>query len=597
MEQLKLDQTYPRKIMSETLRGIIHRTPHAIACSLASILMASASTAFGQNAVPDAGRILESTSTPPLVPPSSIGTKVVPDIATPEKGKSQEGLRVTVKRFVLKGVTVFPDEVLLDLLKPYLGRQLSFDDLNQTTKVITDHYRRHGYFLASAYLVPQDVGQGEVVIQVLEGKLSQIRVVPNQTLRLNEAVAQRYLDAALVPGQPVKEDELERALLLIQDLPGIKTRAEVRPGANLGETAIDLGLLEGPLVTGNLGVDNFTNRYTGSVRILGGLNVNDIEGLGGQVSLTGITSGADFSYGRLGYIIPVGGYGTRAGVAYSDLDYSLGGGFRPLRAEGDARVAQFFVTHPLIRSRYTNLTLTAGHDDKRYSNRANNVNTSQKDVRNILIGLGLDAQDSWFGGGISSAGLDFTFGDVDLSRNAAFQGADAAGPRTEGQFNKTNYRFGRLQSLGGNWSMLINASGQLASKNLESAEKLSLGGPGRVRAYPTGEASGDEGFILTIEGRYRLPAINSELSAFYDFGSITRNRNSYPGSVTVGGAPNRYSLEGIGLGVNWKPTVGTLVQLQVASKIGSNPGRNASGQDVDGYSSRTRGWFQVSSQF
>ena len=39
---------------------------------------------------------------------------------------------------------------------------------------------------------------------------------------------------------------------------------------------------------------------------------------------------------------------------------------------------------------------------------------------------------------------------------------------------------------------------QLSSKNLDSSEKFTLGGIGGVEAYPSGEASGDEGRKISL---------------------------------------------------------------------------------------------------
>eukprot|EP01041_Mallomonas_annulata_P018077 gene18077-36842_t len=57
------------------------------------------------------------------------------------------------------------------------------------------------------------------------------------------------------------------AMLLVEDLPGVSARAELSPGAQFGETAVDIGLSEGPMFSGNVSLDNSSNRYTGRTRI------------------------------------------------------------------------------------------------------------------------------------------------------------------------------------------------------------------------------------------------------------------------------------------------------------------------------------------
>ncbi|MBB3118096.1 hypothetical protein [Pseudoduganella violacea] len=71
-------------------------------------------------------------------------------------------------------------------------------------------------------------------------------------------------------------------------------------------------------------------------------------------------------------------------------------------------------------------------------------------------------------------------------------------------------------------------------------------------------------------------------------GHITLNHRVYPGALAAGGPGNSYSLKGVGVGWSWRPLARTVVQLQVAAKVGSNPGRNLKGNDADGSSSRAR---------
>ena len=53
--------------------------------------------------------------------------------------------------------------------------------------------------------------------------------------------------------------------------------------------------------------------------------------------------------------------------------------------------------------------------------------------------------------------------------------------------------------------------GQLAFDNLDSSEKMELGGAYGVRAYPEGEAFGDEGYIATAEARLMLDSLTGSL--------------------------------------------------------------------------------------
>jgi hemolysin activation/secretion protein len=564
--------------------------------SIALGILLAPALAFAQT-VPDAGRILESARPPALIAPAAPAARLLPEAAPLPAAAQAGGQRVQVDGFAFAGVSAFPEAVLRELLAPYAGRSLSFAELNQAAAAVTAYYRAHGYFLASAYLPAQDLAHGQVRLQVLEGRVSGVSIVPDASLRLAPALARRYFDALVKPGVAVNEAQLERALLLTQDLPGIGARAELGPGAAIGESAIDIALSEGPLWNGNVGIDNASNRYTGRMRATGGVNLNDLAGSGSQLSLQVASTGADFNYARVGAVLPLGAAGTRVGLAYSGLRYRLGADFESLQARGTANVAQLLVMHPLLRTRYTSVQLRAGVEDKRFVNRANGVQTSDKSVRVLPLALSMSRQDQLYGGGLTSAMLEVTPGRVDLSGNAGAQAADAAGARTEGSFARANYALGRVQRIAGATQLMASVSGQLASDNLEAGEKMSLGGPERVRAYAAGEASGDEGHVLALEARYDLPSWQAELGAFFDYGRIRLNRRLYPNALTAGGPGNSYELKGAGVGIHWRGPGNVSVRLQVASKIGSNPARNASGKDADGSSSRTRAWLQVAAYF
>ncbi len=87
-------------------------------------------------------------------------------------------------------------------------------------------------------------------------------------------------------------------------------------------------------------------------------------------------------------------------------------------------------------------------------------------------------------------------------------------------------------------------AGQTASKNLDSSEKFSLGGINGVRAYPQGEASGDEGYRATVELRHNVIP-NVQATVFYDVGKVTINRKPFGPA-----ASNSRNLAGVGVGVN-----------------------------------------------
>lgn len=135
---------------------------------------------------------------------------------------------------------------------------------------------------------------------------------------------------------------------------------------------------------------------------------------------------------------------------------------------------------------------------------------------------------------------------------------------------------------------------QWASKNLDSSEKFVLGGPQGVRAFPSGEASGDEGWLLNIEWRREIDR-NLRLIAFVDRGEILLHRNPWPNWTTATPTlDNRYALAGAGASLVWTPLAGGQISASLASRLNKNPARDATGRDSDSRPARPLLWIQAS---
>jgi hemolysin activation/secretion protein len=119
----------------------------------------------------------------------------------------------------------------------------------------------------------------------------------------------------------------------------------------------------------------------------------------------------------------------------------------------------------------------------------------------------------------------------------------------------------------------MNVQGQWTTKNLISFEDISLGGPYAVRAYPVGEATGDQGWYGNIELRYLVNTPKDfigylQLSGFYDRGTVHVNSNNSVNGVLIS-SPNIISLPGWGVGATWSNPADFNVNVSYAWKIGN----------------------------
>jgi hemolysin activation/secretion protein len=502
--------------------------------------------------------------------------------------KPNTGFKVHALQFKLTGITVYSESELLALIADQVGKELDFEGLNQVADTVAAYYRKNGYFLAQAYLPAQEIKNGEVEITVLEGRVGEVKLTVKEGTRLRESRAQDIL-SGIQPGDLVNEKSLERSLLLLNDTPGAVVKSTLEPGAKVGtaDTVVDLSD-DGKLVSGSVDLDNWGSRFTGEYRLGGTVNINNPTGFGDLLSIRGQTSDTSGSpLGRLSYVVPVGSSGTKVGVVYSKLNYTLGKNFAALQAHGTATVASAYVMHPFIRSRNLNVFALAGLDDKSLQDRADaTLFRDDKKLSMYKLGLSGDLRDSLMGGGLNSFAITASGGNANISVPAVLAlDQSVNGHRTAGTFSKLNYEFQRVQALVGSTSLYLAVSGQAASKNLVSAEKFSVGGPSGVRAYPVGEAAADEGAIVTAEVRWNMPDTDFMFSGFVDSATAKLNRNPLVTDVV-----NTRNIWGYGLGMNMGKQGDYIVRTSIAWR-GNN---NMPVADID---RKPRAWMQLSKSF
>ena len=567
--------------------------------SMGLMFVFGVSGVLAQTTPPDAGSLSIIPVAPPAAPAKSptfeVQQEVRPALVAPG------GVKVTARSFKVSGNTVFPEDTLTALLGDLVGKELDLSGLDQAAGIISQYYRERGYFVARAYLPAQEISSGNLEIAVIEGRLGAVKFNRGPGTRLTDARAESLLAGAAPLGAPIKEQNIERGLMLLNDLPGVEVKSTLTPGATPGTSDLVVETTEGRLLTGSVDADNFGNKYTGSARLGATINLNDPSGIGDQIIVRGLTTGAGLKYGRVAYSAPVGDIGTKLGVAVSKLDYKLGKDFAALNAVGQSTVTSIYAVQPFIRSRNNNLYGTLTYDSKRLTDDQVGINVTNKKVGVLAFGLSGDIRDALGGGGLSAGSLTFTRGSLNVGGNANYAANDALTARTDGAYSKVNYNASRLQRIDDSWSFYAGITGQSANKNLDSSEKFVLGGLG-VRAYPQGEASGDSGVLVNLEARYNVPGFDfgqMQVLGFIDAGSITLHKTTWAGWQPVGlpGFPNNYNLSGVGIGLNIFKDGDFSVRSSVAWKVGSNPGRDVLGRDSDGEARNGRFWVQLTKQF
>lgn len=495
--------------------------------------------------VPNAGQAMRDIqATQPALPESSEPELDLPAVkppSAPAQAPDSSGLRLLVKRFEIVGNRAINSQTLLPLLADLQGQELDLNQLRAAAERLTGYYQSQGYMLARAFLPAQDIEDAVVRIEVLEGRYGRIEL--HNSSRARDAVIAGPL-SALKSDAPVHSDDLERSLLLLSDLPGVRVKGTLRAGEQRGTTDLLVDAGPGPWASGSLEADNYGGYYTGEYRLGGSLNLNNPLRLGDQLNLRVLGSDEDQRYYRAAYKLPLGPRSTSLGVAYSHMSYELGRIFEPLQAHGQASIGSVFVTQPLIRSRSFDLSAQLQYEDKRLRDDIDLFETSsRKHVELWTLGLNGNSQDGVFGGGQNFFYLTYGSGRLSLD-GAEAQWLDRFTAAAAGGFQKLTFNGARLQYLSPRFQLYAQLNAQWAGSNLDSSEKFGIGGPFDVRAYPQGAGSGDQGWQASLELRYAL-APRWQLKAFVDHGAVQLNKLPWTRE------DNRRQLSGAGVGATW----------------------------------------------
>jgi hemolysin activation/secretion protein len=526
---------------------------------------------------PDAGSLRQQFERDRALP---LPRKVAPErLATPEPMQPASGVSITVKQFRFTGNTLLSAAQLAPALAPYLNRPLNFTQLEGAAAEVANTYRNAGW-LVRAFLPKQDVTDGALTIHIVEARFGGASLDGVEPRRATFAQIQRIFATQQPTGALLNADALDRALLLADDLPGVAVAGNLVQGQNEGETGISLKLSDEALASVDTSLDNDGSRSTGAERLNATLYLNSPAGWGDQLIATAThTEGSD--YLRTSTTVPLGNDGWRTGASVSTLRYRLvAPEFAALNGKGTSDSVGLEASYPLIRSRARNLNLHLNVERKRFNNESIDQLQSDYTSTSASVGLSGNSFDTAGGGGANSASLTLVAGSMDLGSLQVGEN-----PEREGSFTKLRYALSRQQTLSSALSLYGNLSGQSANTTLDSSEKLSLGGSGGVRAYPSGEGSGSSGQLAALELRWRVTP-GATFTGFYDWGHVSNDD----------GSPS-YSLQGAGLGVSWQTPVGATVKAVWAHRIGDNPNPTATGTDQDGTLSLNRWWFTASLPF
>ena len=485
-------------------------------------------------------------------------------IETPEKApvsKAVDEIEFTIKQIKVEGVTQYPPEQIKKIFAPLEGKRVSLEALRKAADQLESRYRADGFFLVRVFVPPQQVKDGLFSLRVVEGYIE--AAFAEGGTDAAQQLVERLL-APVVGKKPIDLQSLEKALLILNDIPGVRAAGVLRQGSALGASELVVSLVDPPKVSSLFSMNNSLSRVLGEWNTNLNVNISNPSPTRPGVLSLGLSTSALNDYlravtvrystfvGDQGMVVSMGGL-----VASAKLGASLVG------IESNSYSYGPRVRYPLRRSRGLSLFLDSG--------------LTLNHSRTTSLGEEIIAD--------SSTVADVSLAAVDLGRFngnteatvGISQGLDALGsistnalaPSVSGfsqRFTKLKYSASRLQGLPQDFSLQMNFLGQWSSDTLLSGEQILFGGSTLGRAYDSGAVAGDSGFGLLIELRKdmlaekfipRLANGKVQFFVFTDYAEARLNLNPNRPETTA-------SLRSHGAGLRYRDMTGLMVEATIA---------------------------------
>ena len=525
------------------------------ALALALSLIASLSTA--QTVLPSLRRPSEQTlplpdyqpAPPPVTaPPSALPAP--PPMATPAFPDE----RILVRRFAISGNTAFSTAELAQITAPYENRSLSAEELQEVRQQLTLYYIERGYLNSGAILPEQDLREGIVRIEIVEGRLIGIEVDGNTGLR-REVIEARL--APLLSG-PLQLQRVQEYMQLLQQNPLIKQlQVEIAPAPRPGQAILRVVVREETPYQVVLNLDNDSPPSVGGEQAQLYLAHLNVSGWGDSLGIrTALTEASDEYV--LVYQRPLNAAGTTLLSLTADVSDSevIEAPFDALDIESEQVSYALGLTHILHqtsrRTVSTGLSLERRHNETTLLGEPFSFSPGAEDGKSTVAVARFFQQ--WIERDVNevmAARSTFSFGFDGWGSTVHHDAPDSQFMAWLGQFQWAR-RFGER----GN-QLLFRTDMQFSDSALLPMEKFAVGGADTVRGYRKNALVRDNAIVASLESRFplfrlSLPGVSKaddegivQLALFGDYG------RSWNKSEIDVGPKDIYS---VGLGLRWDPS-------------------------------------------
>jgi hemolysin activation/secretion protein len=464
---------------------------------------------------------------PKLEPTPAPYSITVPEAPAIEAPPGADKFSFELKHVSVEGSTLLSPDQLAAYYQPLLDTRVTVADLFKVAAEIENFYRSGGYVTSRAIIPQQEIKDGTFRIVIVEGFISDIVIADD----IGPATAMvKALLQSLTEEVPVSVSQIERRLLLANDLPGVSVKGSLEPSKTVRGASTLVVKAERNPFEGLVAYDNRNSPYTAADEVFTSATVNSFGPNGDKINLQAKTT-IPFDRERLvagSYQANIGDDGAIWGVnGYFSQSHP---GLLLSSEDVHDRVLSLAATtaYPIIRSRLDNLKIDGEFEYRDVVSKTDGKPFNNDRLRILTGGINYDHTDAW--DGITAYRVAYSQGLPIF--NATNSNAKDLQSRigASGTFGLWTGQITRVQNLPANFSLFLTATGQYADQPLLASEELALGGANFGRGYDLGEITGIKGIAASQELRYAVewPELfpnGLQLYQFYDIGRVYRSRD------------------------------------------------------------------------
>ena len=469
------------------------------------------------------------------------------EVPKPALQKGQGAGCRNIKRIMLVDATHMSKKENDALTAPYAGKCLGVDEIQKLMSDATAFYINKGFVTTRVYLPPQDLTTGTLKIQIIPGKVSEIRT--------NEKKTQiGYLGNVFpgVEGQDLNLRDFEQGVDQINRLLSNHATIDIQPGATPGDSIVTINNTPEKHWHINSTLDNYGASNTGRTQAAVTASFDNLTGLqdftsiGLHKSLPLNDNLHQATADNILISVPFGYSTLTFSYNQSDYDSTIISGATNLPLNGAENTATATLDHVVYRDQTSKATVTASLTNDITNTFIDHqlVAVSSRTLTYATVGGNYSTQ---IKGGTATAAAGYSRGLRWLNAQTDPDSIESATPHA--QFDKYTLNAGYTRPFTydqQNLSFSSQFSGQYAPYALYGSQQFSVGGQYTVRGFLDEALANDNGYYLRNDlTLIKTATINGQTISFkpmvaLDVGSV--------GSVHPG--TQRGTIAGAGAGAD-----------------------------------------------